>query len=99
MDPTQVAVLRDWVIVIFAALGILGAIVFIIAVLFIVRKVSPVLDSAKATMQNVKGTSSFIAETAIQPVVKIYGFAAGVQRTIGIITRLSKRKGSRRYGR
>ena len=99
MDAAQVAYLRDWIIVVFAFLGVIGALVFIVSVLFILRKVSPILDSAKITFQNVKGTSSFVSEKVVEPIIKTYGFAAGARRTIGIITRLSKRKGGRRHGK
>jgi hypothetical protein len=51
--------------------------------------VRPLLDSAKTTADNVKGTATFVSEAAVTPIVRAYGVAAGVRRAASVIAGLT----------
>jgi hypothetical protein len=95
-----VATFRDWVIIIMgisiAAFFIIGLVMMIVLGLLaraLLRKASdvmdegvrPLLDSAKETAQNVKGTSAYVSQAAVQPIIKTYGVVAGVRRAASVI--------------
>lgn len=95
-----VATFRDWVIIIMgisvAAFFIVGLVIMTVLGLVtraLLRKASdvmdegvkPLLDSAKETAQNVKGTSSYISQAAVQPIIKTYGVIAGVRRAASVL--------------
>jgi hypothetical protein len=51
--------------------------------------VRPLLDSAKNTADNVKGTATFISDAAVTPVIRAYGVASGVRRAASVIAGLT----------
>ena len=57
---------------------------------------SPLLESAQQTIHTVQGTTAFIGETAVGPVIRVYSIVAGARRMMGVLTgitgRLSRRK-------
>jgi hypothetical protein len=53
------------------------------------ENVKPLLDSAKATADNVKGTTTFVSQAAVTPIVKAYGVVAGVRRAAGVLAGLT----------
>lgn len=91
---------RDWVIIVMgiavAAFFIIGLLILIVIGLLlraILRKVSELLDdgvkpligTARETAENVKGTSSYVSNAAVQPIIRTYGVVAGVRRAAGVI--------------
>jgi hypothetical protein len=92
----MIAVARDWAVVILCSVGIVATLIFIVCALFLFFKVRPLLDSATATARNVQGTSIFLSDTIVKPIIKVRSFASGAQRAIGIMTGLS---GKRRRGK
>ena len=99
--------LRDIVIIVYGVLGILLLLVLIIvaiALWFAVRgltrtiqsllheQVQPALDDARGTVQNVRGTSQFISDTAVSPVIKVVAAARGVKRGVGVVSGLGRRR-------
>ncbi|MCA9854826.1 MAG: hypothetical protein KC482_14765, partial [Dehalococcoidia bacterium] len=73
---------RDITIVLWGVIWLIGAIVWLgvaIAVLFLIltirrllrENVVPAVDSLKGTLDNVKGTSEFVGETAVAPIVRV----------------------------
>ena len=94
---------RDWVIIVFFSIGILVGFVMLIASIAVAvaavallatlknlvnEKVYPLADEAKLTVANIRGTSEFMSEKAVKPVVKMYSFAAGVKKAAGVVTGL-----------
>ena len=55
--------------------------------------VQPASENIKATAQNIKGTVEYVSNTAVKPVVKAYGAAAGAKKFVGVVTRFAGRKG------
>lgn len=99
--------LRDLVIVVYGILGIVLFIVLIAAavgIFFAVRKLSkvvqdlladpvrPTLEEVRQTMSNVRGTSEFVADRTVHPVIRTVAAVRGVKRGLGVIASARKRK-------
>ena len=52
-------------------------------------------DGVKPMVENVQGTVTFVSETTVTPVVRAYGFYAGVRRGLGVLSGLSQRGSSK----
>ncbi len=57
-------------------------------------EVTPLLDSARQSLENVRGTTAFIGQTAVAPVIRIFGVVAGARRALGVLSGV-KRRGNR----
>ena len=99
--------LRDLIIVIWGILGIvflavaivLGIVVGLSARSLIgtVRSllrddVQPTLRSARQTVDSIRGTTSFVADTAVAPVIRVYGIFSGVRRFLSVLLGFKKRR-------
>ena len=99
---------RDWVIVLSGSLSILVFLAMLIftvilglaarALLGTVRSlieedVSPLLTSARQTVQKVQGTASFVGESAASPIIRVYGIVAGTRRAIAVLSGLAGKGG------
>jgi hypothetical protein len=99
--------LRDLIIVIWGVLGIvvlavalvLGIVVGVAAksligtVQSLIRDdVQPTLRSARQTVDSVRGTTSFVADTAVAPVIRVYGVVSGVRRFLSVLSGFRKRR-------
>jgi hypothetical protein len=91
----EIAILRDWVIVILGILAIVGVMVFVTLLVLIYRKVTPILDAVRETVSNVHRTSSVVSSSVIQSVARIEGLVAGVRKAAEIIASMSKRGGKK----
>jgi len=96
--------LRDWAIVILAILAIIDAIVLFILSLMLLkavqstrRKLDPILGAVQDTMGNVRGTSSFVSDLIIKPIIRVFSFAAGVRKAASVAAGFSQRKGRRAH--
>jgi hypothetical protein len=49
------------------------------------ENVAPAVDSLKGTLDNVKGTSEFVGETAVAPIVRVYSIFRGVRTGLGAV--------------
>jgi hypothetical protein len=99
-----VSLTRDWVIIfmgIAVALFFTVALLFTVVLGLLSRallkkslsvmddNLRPLLDSAKASADNVKGTTSYVSQAAVTPIVKTYGVIAGVRRAASVLTGLT----------
>lgn len=91
----MLASLRDIAIIILAIAAILDLLVILIIAVLLYKKLSPVLDSAKVTTNNIRGTTAFMSDTMVKPLIGVIGFAIGLRRTLSVLTGLGKRKGGR----
>jgi len=57
--------------------------------------VRPLLDSAKSTTEQVRGTATFVGDAAVTPIVRTYGVVAGVRRAVGVLAGLTGAGGDR----
>lgn len=99
-----VAGFRDWVIIFMgiavAAFFVVAMVMTLVLGLLlraVLKKTStlmddgvkPLLETAKETASNVKGTTTFVSEAAVQPIVRTYGVVAGVRRAAGVLAGLT----------
>ena len=99
-----VATFRDWVIIftgiiigafflialiLTLVLGLLTRSLLVKVSSMIDDSVKPLLGSAKETADHVKGTTTFVSNAAITPIVRTYGVVAGVRRAVGVIAGLT----------
>ena len=45
----------------------------------------PILDNARDTTAGVKGSTDFVAETVVRPLIKAYGVVAGVRKGLSVL--------------
>ncbi|MBM4415399.1 MAG: hypothetical protein FJ035_03905 [Chloroflexi bacterium] len=98
---------RDIVIVVYGALGallLLVLIVVLLGLLFAVRRLTrtlqelvrdplrPTLEELRDTMHNVRGTSEFIADTTVSPLIRAAAFARGIRRGVGVVSGVARRR-------
>ena len=105
--PIDLQELRDIVIVVYGVMGILLLVVLIIATIgvwFAIRvlaralselledPVRPALDEMRATARNVRGTTEFVADAAVHPLIRVIAVGRGVRRGAGRVTRIFPRR-------
>jgi hypothetical protein len=101
---------RDIVIIIWGVVSILTLLVVLAIALFIGlsiknlivtvndlvnTSVRPMIDSTEQSVVNVTGTTQFLGDTIVTPVIRVISVAAGVRRGIGVFTGVSDRLRSR----
>jgi len=106
MDLQEV---RDLVVIIFGGIGVITffAILVVTLVLGIAlrgligalrqalqERVDPLLLSARETADNVRGATTFIADTVVNPIIRAYSIYAGLRRGLAILAGWGRRKGS-----
>ena len=92
MYPEQVALWRDWTIVILACFVMISALTLGFSILLIVRRIGAIIYLIGPIVDNIKGTFSLVSGTIGRPKGRSYGFMSEMGRIIGIIMRLSKRR-------
>jgi hypothetical protein len=75
-----------------AAKALLGAVQTLVK-----DDVTPLVKSAQGTVQRVQGTATFVSETTVSPIIRVYGVFAGTRRAIGVLSGVAGRR--RRNGR
>jgi hypothetical protein len=98
-DTEVTGQVRDIFIIILAMESLLIGFALIILVIqlallsnLLQNEIKPILDSTKETIRTVKGTSQFISEKAVNPIVTIGGFLAGGKKLIELIGFIRKEK-------
>jgi hypothetical protein len=99
--------LRDWVIVVYGLMGIIAFFLVILVLLFILwvlrgvrgsirslmeDPIRPTLEEVRKTAQNVRGTSEFMADSAVHPVIRVVSTLRGVRRGIASLTGIRSRR-------
>jgi len=101
---------RDIVIVVLGLLWVLAGLlaVILLAVLimvaFAVRRLvrenaAPALDSLKDSLDNLRGTTEFVGETAVSPIIRMYSVVKGVRTGVSAVTHLPDRVRRRKKGK
>ena len=83
---------RDVAIIIVALLVIVQLVALIAVTIFLYRKASPLLDSAREAVKNVQGTTAFLAETTVHPVIRVVSFLSAVRTATGTVAKFVRRK-------
>ena len=103
-SPLFVETFRDWVIIVMGIMVAAYFLVLMLMTLvlsFVTRallhkvsdlldeRVQPLLDSARETATTVKGTTSYVSNAAVEPIIRTAGVIAGVRRAAGVIAGLT----------
>lgn len=86
------AQIRDIAIIIIAVQSIIIGILIAVLILQIWRlmkmmqtEIKPIIDDAQDTLGTVRGTTSFMSSSVVDPVVKTSGYVAGMRRTVKVM--------------
>jgi uncharacterized membrane protein len=101
-NPATAANVRD-VMIIFMALEfvVIGAalvvLMFQLAVLtnMLQHEIKPILDSTNETINTIRGTTTFLSENLVEPVVKLNSYLAAITQVVdslGMLGRFGRRK-------
>jgi hypothetical protein len=89
-----VAFVRDLAIILLAIESLVIGIVLIVLIWevrnltkLLREQVKPILDSADETVRTVRGTTTFVSKTVVNPVVQVSSIAAGVLQALRILSR------------
>lgn len=94
---------RDWAIVILAAFVLVQTLLVIILVAVLIRlslslktKAEPIFDMTRQTLGDVSGTTRFIADRVVKPVIGTVGFLVGARKMVGWLVGFRGRKGGKK---
>jgi hypothetical protein len=91
-----------WALAGIVLLVLLGALVFLV---FSIKKlleqnVAPAVDSLKASLDNVRGTTEFAGETVVSPLIRAYSVVKGVRSGVSAVGGLGDRiRGRKQQGK
>lgn len=91
MDLTDV---RDWIIVIYGAVGVVATIIVLTLIVITYTKVSRILDSLQIAAENIRDTTSVISDVLVRPFSKVKSFMDSIRKAIGLFVPREDRKGS-----
>lgn len=90
--PETTGQVRDIFIIVLALESLLLGVALIILVIqvavltnLIQNEVKPILESTKETVSTLKGTSKFISERAVKPILSVSSFVAGSRKLFELI--------------
>ena len=62
-------------------------------------EVTPLVSQMRQTAGRVQGTATFIGETAVTPIIRVYGVVAGTRRAMGVLSGVAARRNPARKGK
>ncbi len=54
---------------------------------------APALENVRETTSTVRGTVSFVSDTTVKPIVRVYSTYAGARQFMTVLVRLARRQG------
>ena len=99
--------LRDIVVIVYGVMGVVLMLALTIAAFglwFAVRALSrgvrallddpvrPTLEEVHRTVQNVRGTTEFMADTAVHPLIRVVAIGRGIRRGVASVTGIRNRR-------
>jgi hypothetical protein len=104
-NPLKTAQIRDVFIIVLAVQSLLIGLVMVILIVQLARlinllqnEIRPILDSTNETVSNLRGTTVFLSDNIIEPIIKMNEYMAGFTEllaTIGLLRRTGRRKESK----
>jgi hypothetical protein len=101
-DVLEVARIRDIFIIFLAVQSLFTGIALIILLIQLAQlinllknEVKPILESTNQTVSTLRGTTNFLSNNLVEPVIKLNEYMAGLStffQTIGLIKRSSKKE-------
>ena len=107
-DLSVLADLRDIVVIVFGIVSLVALLLFIVFTVLVglaawsllktVRRtikdeLGPILVNVQDTTKGVKGTTIFVGDTVVAPIIRVYSTVAGIRRALGVLARAGGRKG------
>ncbi len=96
---TAVSKVRDIFIIFMALESLLLGLVLIILVVQIARltnllqnEIKPILESTNETVSTLRGTTAFLSDNLVQPVIRLNEYLAAMQEILGVVGLMRKRK-------
>lgn len=97
-NPGTTAQIRDVFIIFMALESLLVGLVLVILVIQIARltnllqnEIKPILESTNETISTLRGTTTFLSDNLVQPVIKLNEYLAAISQFVSIIG-LSRKK-------
>lgn len=100
-NPDKTEQIRDVFIIVLAVQSLMMGLVMVILILQLARlinliqnEIRPILDSTSETVSHLRGTTMFLSENVVEPVIKMNEYMAGFTQffaTIGLVKRSSKK--------
>ncbi len=91
-NPIQTETIRDIVIIFVAVEALLIGLALIILIFQLARltdllrnEIRPILDSTNEALGNLRGTSRFLSDNLVRPVVKVNGSFAALRRVVDLL--------------
>ena len=91
-NPTQTETLRDVVIVLMAAEGLLIGLALVLLIVQLARltallqnEIRPILMSTQETLDTVRGTTTFLGNNLVDPVIKANSSLAALRRALNLL--------------
>ena len=91
---SELASVRDFAIILLALESLVIGVVLVMVSLeirnlakLLREEIKPILDSANETARTVRGTTSFVSETFVNPMICVSSFASGFLQALRMLTR------------
>jgi hypothetical protein len=91
-NPAQAEAVRDAVIVMIALESLITGMAVLVLIVQVARltallqnEVRPLLEASNETLRTVRGTTTFLSDNMVRPVVRLSGAVAAVRRAIELI--------------
>jgi hypothetical protein len=88
----QVERIRDIFIIVMALESLLIGIALVVLIVqfaslinLLQNEVRPILDATNETVNHLRGTAEFLGENVVEPVIKLNGYLAGMQRMLELL--------------
>ena len=102
IEPAETARIRDIFIIFMALQTLLTGFVLVILIIQLSRlinllqnEIKPILDSTNETVSHLRGTTLFLSNNLVQPVIKLNEYLAGItqlMQVIGLVRKSPKSK-------
>jgi hypothetical protein len=100
LPSTDTAKIRDIFIIFMALESLLMMLVLVILIVQIARlinllqnEIKPILDSTNETVSTLRGTTTFLSDNLVEPVIKLNEYTAGLQQLLSVLGLLRKKTG------
>jgi membrane protein implicated in regulation of membrane protease activity len=90
--PAAVAQLRDVFIIFLALQSLLIGLVLVILMVQLARlinllqnEIKPILESTNETVSNLRGTTTFLSDNVVEPIIKMNEYMAGLMKFVAVL--------------
>jgi hypothetical protein len=98
LPSTDTARIRDIFIIFMAIVSLLIGLTLVILIVQIARlinllqnEIKPILDSTNETVSNLRGTTAFLSDNLVEPVIKMNEYLAGLSQGLKVLS-LTRRR-------